>query len=75
MAKQVIIIFAATNGYLDAYPVPECRRYEKELNTYLDTRHGALLKELAEKKDIKGALTDSLKAALDEFKGLFQAKG
>jgi F-type H+-transporting ATPase subunit alpha len=74
MEKQVIIIFAATNGYLDDYPVSECRRYERELYTYLDTRHGALLKDLAEKKDIKGALTDSLKAALEEFKGLFQAK-
>ena len=26
-----MIIFAATNGFLDAYPVAECRRYEKEL--------------------------------------------
>ena len=29
--KQVVIIFAATNGYLDALPVADCRRYEKEL--------------------------------------------
>jgi F-type H+-transporting ATPase subunit alpha len=74
MEKQVIIIFAATNGYLDPYPVSECRRYETELNQYLDTRHGALLKDLAEKKDIKGEITDRLKVALEEFKGLFQAK-
>jgi F-type H+-transporting ATPase subunit alpha len=72
MEKQVAIIFAATNGYLDAYGLGECRRYEKELYAFLDTRHAGLLKELAEKKDIKGELTDKLKAALAEFAGIFQ---
>ena len=72
MEKQVIILFAATNGYLDAYPLSDCRRYEQELYAFLDTRHAVLLKEVAEKKDIKGELTDKLKAALAEFAGLFQ---
>jgi F-type H+-transporting ATPase subunit alpha len=77
MEKQVIIIFAAINGYLDAFSVGLGLRYEKELYTFLDARHAALLKEIAEKKDIKGELTDRLKAALDEFAGIFQpdAKG
>jgi F-type H+-transporting ATPase subunit alpha len=74
MERQVAIIFAATNGYLDPVPVGECRRYEQELYQFLDTRHAALLKEIAEKKDIKGELTERLKAALAEFAGLFQAK-
>ena len=56
MEKQVVIIYAATNGYLDAYPVTEGRRYEKELYTFLETRHPDLLKQIAEKKDIKGEL-------------------
>src|SRR5262249_6735403 len=71
MEKQVVIIFAATNGYLDGYAVPECRRYEKELYTFLDTRHAGLMKTIAEKKDIKDA-TEALKAALTEFAGVFQ---
>jgi F-type H+-transporting ATPase subunit alpha len=73
MEKQVIIIFAAANGYLDAYPVGECRRYEAELNTFLETRHPELLRELSEKKDLKGDLTDRLKAALTEFAEIFKA--
>jgi F-type H+-transporting ATPase subunit alpha len=73
MEKQVVIIFAATNGYLDAYGVPECRRYESELYTFLDTRHADLLKVIADKKDIKGEPTDRLHAALKEFAGVFQA--
>jgi F-type H+-transporting ATPase subunit alpha len=75
MEKQVAIIFAATNGYLDPYPVTEARRYEKELYTFLETRHPDLLKQIAEKKDIKGELTDKLKAALQEFADVFQPGG
>jgi len=70
--KQIVIIFAATNGYLDETPVPECRRYEKELYSFLDARHPSLLKAIAEKKDIKGELTDRMKAALVEFGTVFQ---
>ena len=72
MEKQIILIFAAANNYLDAYPVTECRRYEKELYSFLETRHAALLKGVAEKKDLKGELTDKLKAALAEFAEVFQ---
>ncbi|HLA79265.1 MAG TPA: F0F1 ATP synthase subunit alpha [Vicinamibacteria bacterium] len=74
MEKQVTIIFAATNGYLDGVPVPECRRYERELYTFLELRHADLLKEVAEKKDLKGEPGQRLKAALGEFAEVFQAE-
>src|SRR6186713_532529 len=74
MEKQVVIIFAATNGYLDAYPVAVGRRYESELYRFLDLRHGALLQQLAEKKDLKGEIGDKVKAALTEFADVFQAQ-
>jgi F-type H+/Na+-transporting ATPase subunit alpha len=72
MESQVVLIFAATNGYLDPYPVAEGRRYEEELSTFIASRHGALLKAIAEKKDIKGELTETLKTVLAEFAGVFQ---
>ena len=75
MEKQVLIIFAATNGYLDRYAVADCLRYESELSTYMDAHHAPLLKEIAEKKDIKGELTERLKKALEEFGQIFQGKG
>ncbi len=70
--KQIAVIFAGTGGFLDAVPVPDCRRYEKELLLWLDRSHGDLLAAIAEKKDIKGELTDKLKAALAEFSSAFQ---
>jgi F-type H+-transporting ATPase subunit alpha len=70
--KQIAILFAATNGYLDQFPVAEARRYEEELYTFLETRHPAMLKDIAEKKDLKGELTDRLKAVLQEYATVFQ---
>jgi F-type H+-transporting ATPase subunit alpha len=70
--KQVAIIYAATNGYLDAIPVSECRRYEAELYQFLDARHAGMLAQIAEKKDLKGEPGEALKRALEEFKGVFQ---
>jgi F-type H+-transporting ATPase subunit alpha len=73
--KQVVVIFAATNGFVDPYPVPDVRRYEKELFSFMDAHHAALLQEIAQKKDIKGELTDKLKAALKAFADVFQPTG
>jgi F-type H+-transporting ATPase subunit alpha len=72
MEKQVLIIFAATNGYLENCPVSECRRYEQELYRYFETSHAAILKDVVERKDLKGDLTERLRAALDEFGRVFQ---
>src|SRR5512147_1974990 len=61
--KQIAIIFAATNGFLDAVPVPDCRLYEKELLAWLERSKGDLLVEIAERKDLKGELGERLKSA------------
>jgi len=70
--KQISVIYAATNGFLDAVPVSDCRRYEKELYAFLEGRQPEVLKSIAEKKDLKGDVGDKLKAALQEFAGVFQ---
>src|SRR5207244_5630749 len=36
--KQIMIVFAAINGYLDDLPVSECRRFEKELYNFMDNQ-------------------------------------
>ncbi|HEY6357292.1 MAG TPA: F0F1 ATP synthase subunit alpha, partial [Vicinamibacterales bacterium] len=41
--KQVVIVYAATNGYLDSVPVEKLRQYEDDLYRVLDSRYGALL--------------------------------
>ncbi|NLV24738.1 MAG: F0F1 ATP synthase subunit alpha [Deltaproteobacteria bacterium] len=69
--KQVMVIYAANNGYVDEYPTSSLRRYEEELYSFLDSKHADLLSDLAEKKAIDAALEERIKSALNEFKGQF----
>jgi F-type H+/Na+-transporting ATPase subunit alpha len=71
--KQVAIIFAATNGLIDAIPVEEVRRYEEELYRFLETRHPAILNGIREKKILDDELKGSLTSALQEFGQTFVA--
>ena len=71
--KQVIIIYSATNGYLDAIPVEQVRAFETELYQFLDTRKPQLLASLAEKKQIDDAIKSELNEALKEFADAFVA--
>ncbi len=69
--KQVLVIFAANNGYVDDYPVSALTRYEAELNSFFDLRKSDVLNEIREKKAIDDVLRGKIVAALDEFKKEF----
>ena len=71
--KQVLIIFAANNGFLDDYPVASLRRYESELYTFFDTRKADIVSELRDKKAIDDDLKGKIVAALNDFKKEFTA--
>ena len=65
--KQVIIIFAGVNGWLDQVPVDQVVRYERELLEHLDLTEEGLLKEVREKKAIDQALKPKLEKILSKF--------
>jgi F-type H+-transporting ATPase subunit alpha len=71
--KQVAIIFAGTNGYLDPISVADIRTYEQELYRFLDSRHPGILTGIANKKQLDDALRGELERALKEFGGQFAA--
>ena len=71
--RQVAIIFAATNGYLDTVPVEKLRAYEEGLYRFLETRHSAVLGAIQEKKILDDDLKAALKAALEDFGTQFSA--
>jgi F-type H+-transporting ATPase subunit alpha len=71
--KQVIIIYAATNGYLDAVPVERVRDFETELFKFLDTRRAQLLQAVVEKKELNDQIKADLNQALKEFGDQFNA--
>jgi F-type H+-transporting ATPase subunit alpha len=71
--KQVAIIFAATNGYLDNVAVDRLRVYEDGLYPFIEARHSAVLKNIAEKKILDDDVKSALKAALDDYGREFAA--
>jgi F-type H+/Na+-transporting ATPase subunit alpha len=71
--KQVVILFAAGNGYLDAIDVEHVRAYETGLYQFLETSRPQVLTSLAEKKQIDDEVKAALKDALVEFGKQFTA--
>jgi F-type H+/Na+-transporting ATPase subunit alpha len=71
--KQVMIVYAATKGFLDGVAIEDVRRYEEELYRFLETRHAAVLSGIAEKKIIDDELKAAIEAALKDFGQQFAA--
>src|SRR5207245_5681718 len=71
--KQVLVIFAGTNGYLDSIEVSEVERFQRDLLAFADTHAGALLDKIATKKAIDDEIREGLKKTLSEFKERFTA--
>ena len=71
--KQILVIYAASNGYLDDLPVELCLPFEKELYRYADLHHKDLQREIVEKGSLDDELKGRIKKALDSFKEQFRA--
>ena len=71
--RQVLIIFAGTNGYLDAVAEDDVTAYEQELYQFIEVRHGELLKCLSELKKLDDQLKADVTSAVMEFTEQFTA--
>jgi F-type H+-transporting ATPase subunit alpha len=70
--REVMILFAAANGYLDQWPEEAVLEFETQMLEFMDSKHPELLQEIKEKGDISDELNDKLAKTLDEFQGIFQ---
>jgi F-type H+/Na+-transporting ATPase subunit alpha len=70
--RQVLVIYAATNGLLDKLPVPSLQRYEKELMAFAETKHPALLGLIRDKKELTDDVKAKVDACLGDFAKVFQ---
>ena len=71
---QVAVIWVATNGYLDAVPVPSIRSYEVEFLQFLKSKYPTVVTGLRDRKELTDEIVTGLKKAAEEFKGLFSDK-
>jgi F-type H+-transporting ATPase subunit alpha len=72
--KQVLIIYAGTGGFVDKLPVPEIRRYEKELYAHVESRFPEIFSTIREKKALDDGLKKKMNSVLEEFTRKFEER-
>ncbi|CAD2070607.1 ATP synthase subunit alpha [Jeotgalicoccus aerolatus] len=67
--KQVVILFALVNGYLDDVPVEDVTRFEAEFLNWLEANDKDLLNNIAQTKQLPDS--EAYDTAIKSFKKLF----
>ncbi len=66
--RQVIVLYAVTNGYLDDIPVDRISAFEEGLMPYMEANFTGLCDAIEKEKDLSKENEETLKKALTEFK-------
>jgi F-type H+/Na+-transporting ATPase subunit alpha len=72
--RQIAIVFAGTNGYLDNIAVSDVPTFETELYSFIASRHSELFRGIAEKKQLDDQLKASLDGAVKQFAAEFASR-
>jgi F-type H+-transporting ATPase subunit alpha len=68
LEKQVTILYAAINGYLDDVPVAKVSTFEANFHRFMEANHPEIVKKIAKDKEITQETEEALKKAIPEFK-------
>ena len=71
--KQVLIIYAGTNGFIDQVAPENLQRYQNELFEFVESQHPGLFPAIVEKRQIDDDTKPQLEKALQEFNQRFEA--
>ncbi|MCX5798164.1 MAG: F0F1 ATP synthase subunit alpha, partial [Proteobacteria bacterium] len=69
--KQVVLLFAGANGYIDKYPESALKKYELEMINYIEDEHPDVLSDIKEKKQLEPSIEEKLNEALMLFQQKF----
>ncbi|MDX6711421.1 MAG: F-type H+/Na+-transporting ATPase subunit alpha [Blastocatellia bacterium] len=72
--KQVVVIWAASNGYVDDVSLDQVRRFETDLLDFIENSHPGLFESLREKKAITDDIKENLHQTLKDFKVRFNTR-
>ncbi len=67
LEQEVVAIFAGTRGYADEVPVDQVRDWEMDLLRHVESSHGDLLRDIAEKKAISPESESRLEEVIQNF--------
>ena len=66
--KQVMILYAAINGYIDDVAVDKVGAFEADFHRFMEAGHPEIGSAIAREKELSTATEEALKAAIVEFK-------
>lgn len=70
--RQVVSIFAGTNGYLDAIAIHDVKKFEKEFLEFVEVKYSSIFESIKKDKDLTASTTDLIKKAVEEFLTVFK---
>jgi F-type H+-transporting ATPase subunit alpha len=70
--KQILIIYAGTNGFVDDLPLTALKKYEQELYSFIESRHADVFADILKKRELDNDLRAKLNKALEGFKTIFK---
>ena len=68
LEKEVSILYAVTNGYLDDVPLEKIAAFEQDFHRFMETNHPDINQHILTDKEIKPEVEEKLKSAIAEFK-------
>jgi F-type H+/Na+-transporting ATPase subunit alpha len=71
--KQILIVYAGTNGFVDELPLTVLKKYEQELYSFVESKHPDLFADILKKRELDSDLRAKMNKVLEEFKGIFKA--
>src|SRR5208282_132791 len=72
--KEVLIIFAANEGYFDKLTVEQIKPFERELYSHFESKHSDILEDIRSKRELTDEIRGRLVKALDQFVEVFNAE-
>ena len=70
--KEVVILYAVTNKYLDDVPVEKIADFERGFFEFMEQNHNNILIEIKETGVMSDKATEELKSAIESFKAKFE---
>ena len=70
--KQVLIIFAGTNGFIDDLPLTAIKKYEQELFSFVESKYPDVFADILKKREMDADLRAKTMKVLEEFKLAFK---
>jgi F-type H+/Na+-transporting ATPase subunit alpha len=71
--RQILTIYAGTNGFVDQLPESALKKYETEMHRFIENQHPDIFEDIRTKRELTDDVKSSMNAALKEFNEGFTA--